>query len=262
MPELPEVENRLLYLRRTALGHVIDHVDVSEPRILICCGSTAFKRGLKGRQMVEATRRGKYLIVRLDDGRYLVLHFTMGGDLYYYSDPADRPRYSRLVFALENGFRLAFTCPRNICRVMLVDSPSDIAGLRTMGPEPLGEEFTQKDLRRILAAHPSRRIKSLLLDQNSIAGIGNIYADEVLFGAGIRPERAAGAISQIEASRLYRSIRSVLRRAIKTGGDEEFPDGFLIARDERGVGCPRCGRAIEKTTIIGRTTRYCSACQQ
>jgi formamidopyrimidine-DNA glycosylase len=261
MPELPEVENRLLYLRRTALGLVVNRVEVSEARILSCCQETDFKRGLRGRRLVAAHRRGKYLIISLDNGRSLVLHFTMGGDLKYYRDPADKPPYTRLEFVLDNGFRLAFTCPRNICRVMLVDSPSKISGLRDMGPEPLGGDFTLPRLRQILLTSRSRTIKSLLLDQNSVAGIGNIYADEILFEARLRPDRAASGLTQPEMKPLYNAIRKVLGKAILTGGDEHFPRNFLISRDLRRLGCPRCEGPIEKTRINGRTTRFCPHCQ-
>ncbi|HEY6327764.1 MAG TPA: DNA-formamidopyrimidine glycosylase family protein [Blastocatellia bacterium] len=262
MPELPEVENRLLYLQATALGHAIDRVEVSEPRIVKCCSADTFKRRLKGRRMVSATRRGKYLVVGLDNGRILLLHFTMGGDLKYYRDPADKPRYSRFELVLDNGYRLAFTCPRNICRVMVVDSISQIPGLRDMGPEPLGDEFTIDRLRQILSASPNRRIKPFLMDQNKIAGIGNIYADEILFGTHIRPTRAAGGLSKTETRLLYNSIRKILGEAIATGGEEEFPATYLISRESRGVGCPRCGHEIEKTTVGGRTTRHCPICQR
>jgi formamidopyrimidine-DNA glycosylase len=262
MPELPEVENRLLYLQGTAIGRTIDRVEVSESRIIKCCSSGVFKRRLKGRSLVSATRRGKYLVVSLDDGRILLLHFTMGGDLKYYRDPADKPRYSRLEFVFDNGYRLAFTCPRNICRVMVVDSMSEIPGLRNMGPEPLGDEFTIDRLRQILSASPNLRIKALLLDQNKIAGIGNIYADEILFGARIRPTRAAGGLDGTETRRLYNSIRKILGEAIATGGEEDFPAAYLISRQSRGAGCPRCGHEIEKITVGGRTTRYCPICQR
>ena len=260
MPELPEVESRLQYLKRTALGQVVERVEVTEDRILKCCGAASFKRGLRGRRLEDAYRRGKYLIIGLDNGRSLILHFTMGGDLKYYRNPSERPRFTRLEFFLTNGYRLAFTCPRNICRVMLVDSLSEIAGLRAMGPEPLDNDFTITRLREVISSRRSRQIKSLLMDQNSIAGIGNIYADEILFQAGIRPDRRASSLSPPEARKLHKAIRKVLGAAITTGGDEELPEHFLISREMRGEGCPG-EHPIEKIRIIGRTTRFCPDCQ-
>ena len=161
MPELPEVESRLLYFRRTALGQRIDRVVITAPNIIRNPSARAFARGLRGRCFVDAVRRGKYLIVALDDGRALILHFGMGGDLSYYNQPTERPDYTRIEFMLANGWRLAFTCPRKICRVMLVDDPDDVPALREMGPEPLGHSFSLGFLERLIETYPRRQIKPL-----------------------------------------------------------------------------------------------------
>src|SRR5215472_14406378 len=156
MPELPEVENRLLYLRRTALGETIESVTVTAPGMIKSSGAVAFTRGLRGRRLVDASRRGKYLLVTLDDGRTLILHFGMGGDLSCYTDLSERPPFTRIDFKLSSGRRLAFTCPRKICRVMLVDNPLDVPALRDMGPEPLGKEFSLAYLERLIDEGSSR----------------------------------------------------------------------------------------------------------
>ena len=262
MPELPEVESRLVYLRRTALGQVIDKVIVTEPRIIKAPSAAKFTRRLKNRRLVEAVRRGKYLVITLDDGRALVMHFTMGGGLHYYEGIGEPPRFTRIEFLLRNGKRLGFTCPRNICRVMLVDSVEEIKGLREMGPEPLASDFNLGVLKELVLGGKSGRIKSVLLDQRRIAGIGNIYADEILFQAGVLPQRSASSLDAGEAERLYRSIRTVLKNSLKTADDEEFPPTFLIGLDSRGAGCYRCDNKIERTKIGGRTTRFCPHCQK
>ncbi|MGH9760006.1 MAG: Fpg/Nei family DNA glycosylase, partial [Blastocatellia bacterium] len=190
MPELPEVESRLVYLRQTALGQVIDKVIVTEPRIIKAPSVAQFTRRLKNRRLVEAVRRGKYLVITLDDGRALVMHFTMGGGLHYYEGSEEPPRFTRIEFFFRNRKRLAFTCPRNICRVMLVDSVEEIKGLREMGPEPLASDFNLGVLKELVLGGKSGKIKSVLMDQRSIAGIGNIYADEILFQAGVLPQRS------------------------------------------------------------------------
>lgn len=261
MPELPEVESKLLYLRKTALGQVIDRVIVHEPRLIKTHAPQQFARRLKGRRLAEAVRRGKYLVISLDDERSLLLHFTMGGDLHYYDRPEEAPRFTRIEFLLENGKRLGFTCPRNICRVMLVDSTDEVGGLREMGPEPLSDEFDFAQLKSIIQSSHSRVIKTLLMDQRRIAGIGNIYADEILFKAGILPFRPAASLTSDEIKRLYRSIRQILKSALNTAGEEVFPPDFLISLDERGATCPKCGGPIEKMRIGGRTTRFCRHCQ-
>ena len=261
MPELPEVETRLLFFKRTALGQTIRRVRVYAPGNIKTPSAREFARKLQGRRIVDGYRRGKYLIASLDDGRALILHFGMGGDLCYYGIASERPGYTRIEFLFESEWRLAFTCPRNICRVMLVDDPSLVRGIREMGPEPLGREFTVSRLRGILTKSPSRRIKPLLLDQSSIAGIGNIYADEILYAAGIRPDTRVSAIGARGITGLHGAIRRVLKESLRTAHEEDFPDHFLIGREGRGLGCPRCGHAIEKKRIGGRTSRFCPACQ-
>lgn len=264
MPELPEVESELLYLRRTALGQVIAGVRVEAPAIIKpdsprC--AARFSRGLRGRRMVRAHRRGKYLIVSLDDGRFLILHFGMGGGLSYYRNPAERPDYTRIEFRLGNGRRLAFTCPRNICRVMLVSDPLLVPGLKRMGPEPLGKEYTLDFLKALVAGSPLRQIKRILMDQTKIAGIGNIYADEILFEAGVRPDRPAGSLEENELRRIRMATGKVLRRALGSASEPEFPRRFLVSLKGAGLGCRRCGEAIERIRIGGRSAHFCPACQ-
>jgi formamidopyrimidine-DNA glycosylase len=261
MPELPEVETRLLYFRRAALGQCVERVIVTAANMIKSPGARAFARGLRGRCFVEAQRRGKYLIISLDDGRALILHFGMGGDLSYYEQPKERPEYTRIEFKLANGCRLAFTCPRKICRVMLVDDPAQVPALREMGPEPLGVAFSLAFLERLIEERPRRQIKPLLMDQKMIAGVGNIYADEILFEARVRPDRLASSLSAEEIKRIHRETRRVLRRAMQTAGDEEFPPDFLVSRNSRGAVCRICDQPIHKKKIGGRTAYFCSCCQ-
>jgi len=261
MPELPEVETRLLYFRRTALGQSVERVIITAPNMIKNQTARAFSRGLAGRSFVEAHRRGKYLIVALDDDRSLILHFGMGGDLYYYEKPKERPDYTRLEFILKNGWRLAFTCARKICRVMLVDDAEQVPAIRGMGPEPLGSAFSLAFLDRLIEERPRRQIKPLLMDQKMIAGVGNIYADEILFEARVRPDRLASTLTYEEIRRIHRETRRVLRSAMRTAREQEFPADFLVSREARGAVCKVCGQPIEKKTIGGRTAHFCPRCQ-
>jgi formamidopyrimidine-DNA glycosylase len=262
MPELPEVENRLFYLQRTALGQVIERAVITAPGMIKSSGARAFANGLRGRKMITATRRGKYLLVTLDDERLLILHFGMGGDLVYYNSDEERPAFTRIEFFFTSGNRLAFTCPRKICRVMLVKSLDDVPALRQMGPEPLGSAFSLAYLEHVIDESGSQLIKPLLLDQKKIAGVGNIYADEVLFCAEVRPDRKASSLSAEEIKRIHRETRRILRLAIKTGGDENFPSDFLVSRSARGASCNKCGHSIERKRIGGRTAYFCEHCQR
>ena len=157
MPELPEVENRLLYLRRNALGKCILRVTITAANMIKTPAARSFARRLQNRRLIEAFRRGKYLVVALDSG-FLVLHFGMGGDLILHRSKQDAPPMTRIDFILDDGNRLAFTCPRKICRVFLVDDISDIPALSRMGPEPLGGEFTFAYLEHTISLSPHRRI--------------------------------------------------------------------------------------------------------
>ena len=263
MPELPEVEVRLHYLRRMALGRRIERVIVTAPGMIKSSkGAAGFARGLRGRRLMEASRRGKYLLIKLDDGRSLILHFGMGGDLHYYNDPADKPDYTRIEFFLDGGARLAFTCPRKICRVMLVDDPSTVPALRDMGLEPLDRGFSLARLERLIEESPRRQIKPLLMDQRKIAGVGNIYADQILFEASVRPDRRASTLGEEEIRRIHQQTRRVLRRAIPIAAEEDFPRDFLVSLNAGGASCKRCRQPIERKTIGGRTAYFCPGCQK
>jgi formamidopyrimidine-DNA glycosylase len=261
MPELPEVETQLKYFLKTALGNCVERVIVTAPNIIRRPGVRAFASGLRGRCFVDAKRRGKYLIVALDNGRSLILHFGMGGELIYHTSAKDRPEYTRIEFILTNGKRLAFTCPRKICRVMLVDDPAQIPALKEMGPEPLGAVFSLGFLEHLIEQRPRRQIKPLLMDQRMIAGVGNIYADEILFEAKVRPDRISSSMSEDEIKRIHRETRRVLKRALRTASEPEFPIDFLVSRNSRGAACRICAGPIEKKTIGGRTSYFCPNCQ-
>jgi len=145
---------------------------------------------------------------------------------------------------------------------MLVDDPAQVPALSDMGPEPLGGFFRLAFLARMLEEHPNRKIKPLLMDQRIIAGVGNIYADEILFEAKVRPDRSASSITEDEAKRIHRETRRVLRRSLRTAAEPDFPADFLVSRNARGAVCKVCGRAIKKQTIAGRTAYFCPSCQQ
>jgi formamidopyrimidine-DNA glycosylase len=262
MPELPEVEVRLRYLRRTALGRRLERVLVTAPGMIKSSNAAAFARGLRGRRMMEASRRGKYLIITLDNGRALILHFGMGGDLHHYSNPAEKPDYTRIEFRLDDGSRLAFTCPRKICRVMLVDDISTVPALREMGPEPLGRGFSLARFARLIEESPRRQIKPLLMDQTKVAGVGNIYADQILFESSVRPDRPADSLTEEEVRRIHHETRRTLRRAIPVAAEEDFPREFLVSLSSSAASCRQCSSVIERKRIGGRTAYFCPTCQK
>lgn len=276
MPELPEVENYARDLKPLLVGRRIEAVDVYWPRAVANLSVEEFTRGLLGRQIVNTDRRGKYLLFPLDNRRTLVLHLRMTGKLRL--APADAPLevdpYTRAVFRLSDGQVLLFRDQRKFGRFYLVEDPAQV--LKGLGPEPLQDSFTPLDL---FHAVQGRRapIKALLLDQHIVAGVGNIYADEALFLAGIDPRRPGASLTLADCSRLHTCLRQVLAEAIREGGSTlggsslgnyQRPLGIpgryqLRHRVYRRAGqpCPACGTPIQRVKIAQRSTHFCPRCQ-
>jgi formamidopyrimidine-DNA glycosylase len=255
MPELPEVEMYAQYFARNALGQTITRVQVLDRRIL----GTRTLRPLVGRAFRGVRRHGKHLFA--DAGNvWLRIHFGMTGDLSYYT--GQPPRFARVIFDFENGAHLAYEDMRLFGVVDLTSSPERFIREHGLGADPLDPQFTLLEFRKLL--HKRRgRIKALLLSQDIIAGIGNLYADEALFRTSIAPRRRIDRISDAEVKALFRAIRGVLREAIafkSRGGD--YPGRFLIQHREVGDRCPRCGGTIRRTVVAARTTYYCAKHQR
>ena len=249
MPELPEVEMFKRYFERHALGQTIEKVRILDARI----AGTRKLTQLAGHTFRGARRHGKHLFVDAG-GVWLHMHFGMSGDLAYFTEKP--PRFARLIFDFDNGAHLAFEDMRLFGIVDLTTSPDDYIRDHDLGPDPL-----QIDLRRFRALLAKRRgrIKALLLSQNVIAGIGNLYADEALYRSGIDPKRPVDKIADAEVKALFTSIRRVLQEAIafkSRGGD--YPGRFLVQHREEGDRCPKCGGTIRRTVVAGRTTYFCA----
>ena len=271
MPELPEVETFVRSLRaggitgESIINRQIRSVDCFNPNTLIC-DSPAGPEVLEGKTILSASRRGKY--IRLEtDGPFILIHLRMSGDLRCDDeDPDTLKKHDRLVFHFSDGKRLVFNDVRKFGRVRITEDPDAVtAGL---GIEPLGDELTGSWLKKNLAGQ-KRAIKSALLDQSLIAGIGNIYADEALFAAGILPMRSAESLKKSECSRLAVSIREILTKAIDANGSSfdwaykggHFQNNFMVYQRGREP-CRVCGSEIQRTVIGQRGTHYCPKCQR
>ena len=266
MPELPEVETVVRRLRDPLVGRTFSGANVEWAR-MVALPCVELGARLSG-QLVEAMhRRGKYLVFQLSGGDSLIIHLKMTGDLWVLPSGDPYHHHDRVVFDLDNGYQLRFRDPRKFGRVYLTDEPARILG--RLGPEPLDDEFTE-DKFLDLFERRSGRIKPLLLNQEFIAGLGNIYADEALFLANIRPQRKADTLLEEEKRCLYRAIRQVLRTAIEQNGtslsDEAYRGGryqqqFLVyGRWEEP--CLECGSLILRTRLGQRSAHYCPDCQQ
>jgi formamidopyrimidine-DNA glycosylase len=260
MPELPEVETYARYFARHALNQRIVRVDVRDERILDGIRRETFVRKLKGRSFEEVRRHGKHLFARAGN-TWLHLHFGMTGDLAYYRGD-ETPRFAKVVFDFEGGTHLAFEDMRLFGLAALVDLPDDFIAAKGLGPDPLGRSFT---FARFDALLEKRRgaIKSLLMSQEILAGLGNLYVDEVLFQTSIHPRRAVDRLTDAERRAVYTTMRRILNETIKRHGREaELPGRYLIHHREVGERCPRCGGTIRRAVVFGRTTYFCGTHQK
>jgi formamidopyrimidine-DNA glycosylase len=269
MPELPEVENVARMLRPEVVGRRVVEAQVLWPRSVARPTPEAFCRDLVGREITSLGRRGKVLTLGLSDGWWLLVHLRMSGRLLLGRPEEPAPVHLRAVLRLDDGRDLRFVDPRKFGRLWLVQDPAEVLG--SLGPEPLDPTFTVEAFQARLAGRRVR-IKPLLLDQRFLAGVGNIYADEALFLAGIHPCRPAGSLTEGEVERLHGALQEVLAAAIANGGTTlsayRRPDGspgehqaLLRVFRRAGEPCPRCGTPVVRAVVGGRGTYFCPRCQ-
>lgn len=261
MPELPEVETYARYFAQHALEQTIARVDVRDERILADIRKETFARRLKGRAFTSVRRHGKHLFAEAGPA-WLHLHFGMTGDLAYYNGREQEPRFARIVFRFAGGAHLAFEDMRLFGLAELVDSPDRFIAARGLGPDPLDPSFTFARFEALLARRRGA-IKSLLMTQEIVAGMGNLYVDETLYQTSIHPQRAADRLNLGERRALFSSMRKILRDTIaRHARGAESPPSFLIHHREAGERCPKCGGTIRRTVVFGRTTYFCTKHQR
>lgn len=292
MPELPEVETVVSYLLTAGIaGHRIVHADVRWPKTAILGRHPAGNSGDGGqgfristprdfviavtdRKICDFQRRGKQILIGLDNNWVMLVHLRMSGMLYlcerHFEDP-----YCRLVLYLDNGKDLRFRDPRKFGRCILTSEPASY--LNSLGLEPLSEDFNVAALAELLMKGRSRKLKPLLLDQQKIAGLGNIYVDEALWYARIHPSRKAYTIRGTEVARLCAAIQHVLSQAIRHHGTRlgAGTSNFGVSETgwhptnqfhlkvfrRTGSACYRCGEIISRSVVAQRGTHFCPKCQ-
>jgi formamidopyrimidine-DNA glycosylase len=269
VPELPEVESVRRQLAPQLEGRRFERVEISDPRLTRPADPLAVAHSLEGERVERLDRRGKYLIVRFESGRALLIHLRMTGSLSL-ARPGELPDdpYRRAVVTLDDGSDVAYRDVRRFGTWQLLERGEEVPYLALrVGAEPLARTFTAAGLGERLA---NRRapVKAALLDQRTVAGVGNIYADEALWYARVHPLREARSLSEGEVAALHRGIRKALERGIDRQGstlrDYRLPDGASgTMQDEfrvygrEGRPCYRCGTLIEKIRVAGRGTYYC-----
>jgi formamidopyrimidine-DNA glycosylase len=273
MPELPEVETIARKLREggpnktddpAIIGLTILEAHIYWDRTIAEPDAAEFACRITGQKVIGIGRRGKYLVHRLEQD-WMLIHLRMSGDLLLGSSEDPLAPHDRLVLDLDGGIRLRFNDPRKFGRVWLVDDPQTV--LKRLGPEPFDPSLNDVEFHRRLGRH-RRPIKSLLLDQEFIAGIGNIYADEALFAARIHPQTRSDKLGLEASGRLLRAIRAVLEEGIRRNGASidwvyrggEFQNQFQVYQRE-GLECLHCGAPISRIVLGQRGTHFCPVCQ-
>ncbi len=277
MPELPEVEVVCQSLRTVLLGRRIMDFEAYLPKLLKepAGDSAYFKEHLTGKAITAVTRRGKYILIHCEADEILTVHLRMTGKLLYTERENPSGKHVHIILTLDDGHDLRFDDVRQFGAFYLTKASElgRVEGLKALGAEPLEEAFTRECLKQLMAGK-KQKLKAFLLDQHNIAGIGNIYADEILFQAGLHPEDiAANIVDEEDIAKLWQAIRDRLEQGIAGGGSsiKDYVDALGQAgsfqKQHRvygrgGLRCVECGGIIEKIKVCGRTTCFCPNCQK
>ncbi len=261
MPELPDVETVISRIKPYVVGKIFKDAEIFVPELIQLTSKSKFKQRLMGTEIINIWRRGKFILFPLGSGFTLIVHLRMTGDLTYCNVEDELHKHTRAIFTFKSGKQLRFTDQRKLGKIYLVpdEDYSGIKALQNMGPEPLSKDFTYNFFRK-LSSKRKAKIKSLLIDQSFIAGIGNVYGDVILWQARINPEKHANELTSTEIERLFQSIKYILGESVRNYDlVHGRTDWFLTGRDE-GI-CPRCGSLLSAVKIQGRYSHFCSRCQ-
>ena len=273
MPEMPEVETICRSLRKHVEGNTIREVDIRLPRLIKWPSPEDFRAIIVGRKIEKLERRAKYMLFHLTDSWVLVVHLRMTGRLFFRESDGLSDAPAKITFFFSGGDSLEYSDTRTLGTLYLLrESELDrIYGLSSLGPEPLSQEFTLEYMVSGLAKRKGK-IKTVLLDQSFIGGLGNIYVDESLARACLYPERKANDLNEAEVQKLYDAINAVIEKGIVSGGTtfRDYRDGEgnrgsfqeeLCVYGRSGLPCPVCGTDIVRMEVAGRGTHYCPQCQ-
>jgi len=297
MPELPEVEHVVRALRRVVTGRRIIASEIKLRKLIGLTSPSVFRRKLKGSTITGVSRRGKFILIELEpyidlphgrasdtrgdesqkpahkQGLVLIVHLRMTGKFLYLNEDNELPKHSHAILYLDNDRRLVFRDQRKfgVMKLVAASRLTHTKGIRTLAPEPFGNDFSLDYLKEALS-NSRRTLKTFLLDQNKVLGLGNIYAAEALFRAGISPFAIAAELSTKRIARLHAAIRDVLKFAVlHIRGSISLEDGFSYGAaferfwqvyDREGEPCVKCGARIRRERHGGRSTYWCPRCQR
>lgn len=275
MPELPEVEHVAKELDRLISRRTIDAAELRRPRLAPANPPGDFAARLARTRINGVGRRGKHILIGLDTGSTLIVHLRMTGRFFLLDHDDDDPKFTHAALFFEDGTRLVFQDQRHFGLMKIVDTNElfQAKELSKLAPEPFSAEFSVPYLQRVLLAS-ARPIKEVLLDQTKVCGVGNIYASEAMFIAGVSPRRRAKNVPRTKVGPLYESIKAVLTEAIEAQS-LILPDPKIVGEgvygnsdpswrvyDREGEPCPNCGAPIKRIRQAGRSTYFCSQCQR
>lgn len=252
MPELPSVEIFKKYFDKTSLHQLITNVNVISPEILVETSSRQMKKAMEGHEFTDSIRYGKYLFGKLDNDLFLTMHFGMTGYLHY--DNQNSSKYPRLLIKFSGGNYLAFDDARKFGKLGLTPDPDEFIESRGLGPDALEVNF--EDFQKLFKSRKGM-IKPLLLNQNLLAGIGNLYADEILYQSGVHPLTHANSLDKQEWEQIFQNMKKVLQKAIECNDNiKSLPESYLLPHRHKCGKCPE-GEKLETIKVGGRTTFLC-----
>lgn len=261
MPELPDVEVFRKYFEKTSLNKEIAGVDILDKKTLKDIEPAYFKKKLVGKKFKSSLRHGKYLLCLLSEQESVIMHFGMTGYLTYYKAPEEASKYIRVAFNFADNTHLGFDCRRRFGRITYSNDINEFIKEKELGIDPINSKMNFKTFQNLMEGKSSN-IKVFLMDQSIMAGIGNIYSDEILFHSYISPKRNIDSLSDDESKLLHKNLKKILSDGIKFTEKEQFPDDYLLHFRKEGKDCPMCSGKIKLSTIGGRSSYYCSKHQK
>ncbi len=257
MPELPEIANFKKYTDEALLHKKVVKVAFGDSKPLQDSQKT-FREAFKDHKFAKTQQLGKYLFIKNDADKWLVLHFGMSGRLDF-SALEELPKHAIISFYFPDDTHFSFVCPRKFGKVWITDSVAEFQKEHSLGPDALALSKTQF---LKLMEKETAGIKSVLMDQHKISGIGNVYTDEILFQSKVHPKTKVSNLKKEELSAIYSNISKVLEKAIQfIGKEEKAPDSWLKSHRKKGDSCPGCKGEVKKIQVGGRSTYFCSGCQ-
>lgn len=260
MPELPDLEIFKQYIDSTSLHQEIERAYIKNTKLLENLTGEKLVSSLGGNEFDSTLRHGKYLFIKLRKGGFLVLHFGMTGELGYFKNKNRENPYGYLYIYYKNGYRLVYISKRKLGMITLVNNVDKFIAEKELGPD--ADKVNKNQFIKIM--NNSRGyIKTTLMNQKKIAGIGNIYSDEILFQSQIHPKKKIKELIQDDIETLYRKMKQVFRTAVKHKAiPDDFPASYLIPVRNEKQKCPKCKKEIKRIKLSGRPAYYCPHCQK